>query len=32
MLMIVMKYMTDEVMVNTVVRDTTIVNKILSII
>ena len=31
MLMIVMKYMTDEVMVNAV-RDTTIVNKILSII
>ena len=29
--MIVMKYMTDEVMVNAV-RDTTIVNKILSII
>lgn len=32
MLMLVMKYMTDEVMVNAVVRDTTIVNKILSII
>lgn len=31
MLMIVMKYMTDEVMVNAVVKDTTIV-KMLSII